>query len=61
MKKILAVKKKFENNFAVWVTKVDKLGIVLVHCILISLYGAIFMWNWKAMAHYVAKTNMEIQ
>ena len=33
----------------------NKLGEVLIHCLLISLYGSSFEWDWKTMGHYVAK------
>ena len=32
----------------------NKMGDVLIHCLLISLYGGAFEWDWKAMGHYVA-------
>ena len=33
----------------------NRLGAILVHCLFISIYGAKFNWDWKAMAKYVAK------
>ena len=32
----------------------NKLGEVLIHLLLISLYGSSFEWDWKSMGHYVA-------
>ena len=31
----------------------NRLGEVLVHCMLISMYGKEFKWNWEAMGNYV--------
>ena len=32
----------------------NRMGDVLIHCLLISLYGGAFEWDWKTMGHYVA-------
>ena len=32
----------------------NRLGQVLVHCMLISMYAKDFDWDWEAMGKYVA-------
>ena len=31
----------------------NRLGEVLVHCMLISMYGKEFEWDWRDMGNYV--------